>query len=580
MMENRKIGVLEESVEKFQSLYGSEIFLTLPQWKHRLFSLRLVRKKNTFPEMLFTELEKRKLKAAFFLPPDKLEEYACHTSANITYVPDLSCCTDLTCELLSSVRKKFEKFSGRLCCGALLGENTGKEQYPLLQKCGFSYAVTPAVFHTVSPSLDAFALKNSSVNGDIPSDILARFLKSDPYGGVSAHFSLLITDEITEKELQEKILPLLDKLVAEEGIICMSDEEFCKYHSDIRSLRVSLDSSMAENISSRDLYLISCGRKILLQPGERLYIHKKEGASPDVENRVFLEKDYDFEIRKADEISLPQRDVSSFADGTIFFPGGCRKALSFSYDDGNLRDSDFIRILDKYGMKGTFNLNSARVLTGLKNSGENWGDVYKGHEVAGHGFFHYSFAAQAPSAVLSYLYGDRLAMETVFHEILCGHAYANGTFSGAVADARKNLAACGYIYARGSFSTMNFDLPDDFLCWEQTCHHNKGIIELADKFLHLDEKEDLKAFTVWGHVSELVRDNAFDMMDEFCRKLSGKEKYIWYATNKEICEYVLAARKLRYSADGTFVRNDSAASILIAKSGRIEILHAGETLFF
>ncbi|MBR2905629.1 MAG: hypothetical protein IKC08_06995, partial [Lentisphaeria bacterium] len=63
MMENRKIGVLEESVEKFQSLYGSEIFLTLPQWKHRLFSLRLVRKKNTFPEMLFTELEKRKLKA-------------------------------------------------------------------------------------------------------------------------------------------------------------------------------------------------------------------------------------------------------------------------------------------------------------------------------------------------------------------------------------------------------------------------------------------------------------------------------------------------------------------------------------
>ena len=201
-MENRKNGVLEEKLEKFQSLYGCEIFLTLPQWKRRLFSLRLVRKKNGFPEMLFAELEERNLKASFFLPPEKLEEYASCTSGNITYVPDLSADTAWTCEQLSAVRKKFEDFSGRLCCGAMAGENTGKEQYALLQKCGFSYAVTSAVSHAASPCLDAFALKNSSVNGDIPSDVLERFLKSDPYGGVLAHFSLLITDLRAVRVLQ------------------------------------------------------------------------------------------------------------------------------------------------------------------------------------------------------------------------------------------------------------------------------------------------------------------------------------------------------------------------------------------
>ena len=40
------------------------------------------------------------------------------------------------------------------------------------------------------------------------------------------------------------------------------------------------------------------------------------------------------------------------------FPGGLAKALTFSYDDGVEQDIRLVEILDKYGMKGTFNLNS------------------------------------------------------------------------------------------------------------------------------------------------------------------------------------------------------------------------------
>lgn len=40
---------------------------------------------------------------------------------------------------------------------------------------------------------------------------------------------------------------------------------------------------------------------------------------------------------------------------------GKMKALTFSYDDGNMADGRLIEILDRYGMKGTFNINTAKL---------------------------------------------------------------------------------------------------------------------------------------------------------------------------------------------------------------------------
>ena len=42
------------------------------------------------------------------------------------------------------------------------------------------------------------------------------------------------------------------------------------------------------------------------------------------------------------------------------FPGGLMKAVTFSYDDAVTQDQRLIQILNKYGLKCTFNLNSAR----------------------------------------------------------------------------------------------------------------------------------------------------------------------------------------------------------------------------
>lgn len=41
------------------------------------------------------------------------------------------------------------------------------------------------------------------------------------------------------------------------------------------------------------------------------------------------------------------------------FPGGKRRALTFSYGDGHQNDERLTALFAKYGIKGTFHLNSA-----------------------------------------------------------------------------------------------------------------------------------------------------------------------------------------------------------------------------
>ena len=75
---------------------------------------------------------------------------------------------------------------------------------------------------------------------------------------------------------------------------------------------------------------------------------------------------------------------------------GFQKAVTFSYDDGITQDQRLIRILNKYGLKCTFNLNSG--LLGTHNSllredvtvahvkprACEVRKIYAGHEIAAH----------------------------------------------------------------------------------------------------------------------------------------------------------------------------------------------------
>ncbi|MGN1445213.1 MAG: polysaccharide deacetylase family protein, partial [Eubacteriales bacterium] len=79
---------------------------------------------------------------------------------------------------------------------------------------------------------------------------------------------------------------------------------------------------------------------------------------------------------------------------------GKLKAVTFSFDDGVTQDIRLINILNRYGLKATFNLNSSYLgLSGQlnrndhtvrhdKNSACQVAEIYKGHEVAVHTLTH------------------------------------------------------------------------------------------------------------------------------------------------------------------------------------------------
>lgn len=68
-------------------------------------------------------------------------------------------------------------------------------------------------------------------------------------------------------------------------------------------------------------------------------------------------------------------------------PGGRFKALTLSFDDGRVQDRRLIALLNRCGIKATFNLNSGE-------QGENriplceYAPLYAGHEIAAHGVRH------------------------------------------------------------------------------------------------------------------------------------------------------------------------------------------------
>lgn len=68
------------------------------------------------------------------------------------------------------------------------------------------------------------------------------------------------------------------------------------------------------------------------------------------------------------------------------YPGGAHKSITFSYDDGHLHDVRFLEIMNRNGLKGTFNLSSGWICKPTDGlvSPEKVKALYKGQQVAVH----------------------------------------------------------------------------------------------------------------------------------------------------------------------------------------------------
>ena len=95
----------------------------------------------------------------------------------------------------------------------------------------------------------------------------------------------------------------------------------------------------------------------------------------------------------------------------LLFPGGKEKAVTFSYDDNTVHDRWLVEMLNRYSLKGTFNLNSGRMdVEGYIGSGEV-AELYQGHEVACHGVRHLFPNQISDGELVREYWDDRLALE-------------------------------------------------------------------------------------------------------------------------------------------------------------------------
>ena len=74
--------------------------------------------------------------------------------------------------------------------------------------------------------------------------------------------------------------------------------------------------------------------------------------------------------------------------GFGFYPGGKKKALTMSYDDGQVHDRKLVEIFNRYGIRGTFHLNSGRFDTDVFLKSTEIRDLFEGHEISAHTLNH------------------------------------------------------------------------------------------------------------------------------------------------------------------------------------------------
>ena len=129
------------------------------------------------------------------------------------------------------------------------------------------------------------------------------------------------------------------------------------------------------------------------------------------------------------------------------FPGGKAKALTMSYDDGKVQDRRLIDIFNKYGIKGTFNLNYGLVGERPRMTFEEMKGLYAGHEIATHTMTHPTIERCPLVEVAQELLEDRKGLEKWTGQIVRGHAYPNGFLQrgdqAAVSSAGRGLCQSG-----------------------------------------------------------------------------------------------------------------------------------------
>lgn len=226
---------------------------------------------------------------------------------------------------------------------------------------------------------------------------------------------------------------------------------------------------------------------------------------------------------------------------------GKNKAVTFSFDDGVTQDKRLIELLNKYGLKCTFNLNSS--LLGLegglernghsvrhdKNPANKIAEIYQGHEVAVHTLTHPNLTQLDEDTIVWQVEEDRKTLSRlVGYDVSC-MAYPCGGVNCDDRVAKIVKEKTGVRFARTLVSSYAFDIPENLCKFDPTVYYieKDKLFSLAEKFIHL-KTDKPQVFYIWGHSYEMDAEYiTWREFEEFCKLISRRDD-IFYGTNGQV----------------------------------------------
>ena len=230
---------------------------------------------------------------------------------------------------------------------------------------------------------------------------------------------------------------------------------------------------------------------------------------------------------------------------------GKYKAFTLSFDDGIEQDAKLIALLESYGLKATFNLNTGLagrtesfVCNGVLLHNRRWTkeeakEVYRGQEVAAHTLTHRNLTSLSEEEAAGEAEEDRRTLEEWFSRPVYGMAYPCGGVNNDERTAEILGRRTKVKFARTIDASHSFSLPPKkrFLRLPPTVHQaeTEQMQRLTDEFLLAEgSPEQPLLFFLWGHAYEY---ECFSGLEEALKRTLDKlcaRGDVFFGTNSEV----------------------------------------------
>ena len=266
------------------------------------------------------------------------------------------------------------------------------------------------------------------------------------------------------------------------------------------------------------------------------------------------------------------------------YPNGNHKALIMSYDDGLDDDIALAQLFDRYGIIGTFHLNS-----GLLDTRAIWNEgkpneilqtylskdtlvhVFKNHEIAVHGTYHKALLGLSDKEILEEINVDIENLTILSDRKISSMAYAFGSTNDHVAEV---IGTTPLTNARTVKPSYNFELPQDYYLWNPTCHDSEAL-EYLEAYLSLDSPS-LSLFYVWGHSWELRDTLRNQNILKFCNEIGDRDD-IWYTGAGDFADYHASLKVLEIGPQ-QIVNPEGNGVVYYREKGQLKSLNPGQRL--